>query len=220
MTRISVSTGLNQFKNCPKCFWLHYNKGVKRPAGIFPSLPNGMDLVIKNYFDSFRKVKKIPPIVSKQIKGKLVEFNLIEKWRDWRIGLEYKINKETTLIGALDDCSVHKNKYIPIDYKTKGSPPGEGYGEKYYQLQLDIYSLLLSVNEYPVGDHAFLVYYSPKTVNGCVVDFEVNVLKVSIDINRAEKILNNAINVLAENKAPESDKSCIYCNFVKQRGND
>lgn len=220
MTRISVSTGLNQFKNCPKCFWLHYNKGVKRPAGIFPSLPNGMDLVIKNYFDTFRKVKKIPPIVSKQIKGKLVEFNLIEKWRDWRTGLEYKINKETTLIGALDDCLVHKNKYIPIDYKTKGSPPGEGYGEKYYQLQLDIYSLLLSVNEYPVGDHAFLVYYSPKTVNGCVVDFEVNVLKVSIDINRAEKILNNAIDVLAENKAPESDKSCIYCNFVKQRGND
>mgnify|MGYP001615779161 FL=1 len=115
---------------------------------------------------------------------------------------------------------IHKGKYIPIDYKTKGSPPGEGYGEKYYQLQLDIYSLLLSVNEYPIGDHAFLVYYSPKTVNGCVVDFEVNVLKVSVDINRAEKILNNAIDVLAENKAPESDKSCIYCNFIKQRGND
>lgn len=211
--RLSVSTGLSQYKSCPKCFWLHYNKGIKRPSGIFPSLPNGMDLVIKNYFDTFRKVKKMPPIVSKQIKGKLVEFNLIEKWRDWRTGLEYKTNKGTTLIGALDDCLIHKGKYIPIDYKTKGSPPGEGYGEKYYQTQLDIYSLLLSANEYPVGDHAFLVYYSPKIVKGCIVDFDVNVLKVGTDIDRADELLNEAIDVLQEGKAPEADKSCVYCKY-------
>ena len=45
-------SALNLFLNCPKCFWLDRNKGKKRPRGIYPSLPGGMDAVIKNYFDN------------------------------------------------------------------------------------------------------------------------------------------------------------------------
>ena len=30
---------------CPRCFWLQIVKNIKRPQGIFPSLPSGMDQV-------------------------------------------------------------------------------------------------------------------------------------------------------------------------------
>ena len=48
--RLSPSS-LNLFLECPKCFWLRMKMGVHRPMGPFPSLPSGMDGLIKTYFD-------------------------------------------------------------------------------------------------------------------------------------------------------------------------
>jgi hypothetical protein len=53
MTCFSSST-LKLLHECPRCFWLHFH-GKKRPATIFPSLPGGMDAVLKDHFDRFRK---------------------------------------------------------------------------------------------------------------------------------------------------------------------
>ena len=52
---------LSLIKDCPRCFWLHFNKGIKRPEGIFPSLPNGMDKILKAHFDAFRDKEQLPP---------------------------------------------------------------------------------------------------------------------------------------------------------------
>ena len=45
---------LGLFKECPRCFWMGKVKGIGRPRGIFPSLPGGMDNVIKPHFDRYR----------------------------------------------------------------------------------------------------------------------------------------------------------------------
>ena len=47
-------SALNVFNDCPRCFWLDKNKRMKQPRGIFPSLPSGMDKVLK----AIRKDKK------------------------------------------------------------------------------------------------------------------------------------------------------------------
>ncbi|MCX6774543.1 MAG: hypothetical protein NTY99_00435 [DPANN group archaeon] len=44
-------SSLNLFKDCPRCFWLDKIKGISRPEGIFPSLPSGIDKVLKEHFD-------------------------------------------------------------------------------------------------------------------------------------------------------------------------
>ena len=36
------ASALKLMEECPRCFWLHHHD-KKRPSGIFPSLPNGMD---------------------------------------------------------------------------------------------------------------------------------------------------------------------------------
>jgi len=40
-------SALNLMKECPRCFWLAQHKVWKRPSGIFPSLPSGMDRILK-----------------------------------------------------------------------------------------------------------------------------------------------------------------------------
>ena len=47
-------------EDCPRCFWLQFNKNIRRPNGIFPSLPSGMDRVLKAHFDSFRDKNELP----------------------------------------------------------------------------------------------------------------------------------------------------------------
>ena len=54
-------SSLALLKDCPRCFWLHFNKNIRRPAGIFPSLPSGMDKILKIHFDNFRDKGKLPP---------------------------------------------------------------------------------------------------------------------------------------------------------------
>ena len=44
MTVTLSPSSLNLMKDCPRCFWVQFNKGIKRPNGIFPSLPSGIDL--------------------------------------------------------------------------------------------------------------------------------------------------------------------------------
>ncbi|PJE50498.1 MAG: hypothetical protein COV29_03765 [Candidatus Yanofskybacteria bacterium CG10_big_fil_rev_8_21_14_0_10_36_16] len=134
--RLSPTSGLNLYRDCPRCFWLAYNKSVHRPRGIFPSLPGGMDLVIKDYFDQYRGTKNtkgqahsassgqvhsassgqaslfeetnLPPELEGKVEGKLMpDLKLMNEWRNWRTGLVYKDDKlNAELFGALDDCMI------------------------------------------------------------------------------------------------------------------
>lgn len=215
--RLSPTTGLSLFKECPRCFWLHYNKNIHRPRGIFPSLPSGMDLVIKDYFDKYRG--KLPPDIEGKVEGQLVaDLKLLNKWRDWRTGLEYyDKERDAVLFGALDDCLAKDALYIPLDYKTRGFPVKEGDSEKYYQTQLDAYSLLLSENGYPVKDFAYLIYYYPKEVkeNG-VVDFNVKPIKINTDLTRAKKTFEDAVDFL-KGVIPKEHSDCEYCSWINDR---
>ena len=217
MVRLSPTTGLNLFQNCPRCFWLHYNKKVKRPRGIFPSLPGGMDLVIKKYFDRYRGA--LPPEIEGKVEGSLMpDTKLMDKWRNWRSGLEYH-NKEldAVLFGALDDCLVDEDCYIPLDYKTRGSAPKHGDSERYYQTQLDAYSLLLSTNNCKTGNFAYLVYYYPAEVgeNG-VVKFDIKPVKVETDLKRAKNTFCSAVELL-KGPMPERYSNCEYCCWISNR---
>ncbi|MEK6875437.1 MAG: hypothetical protein AABX30_02030 [Nanoarchaeota archaeon] len=46
-------SSLSLMKECPRCFWLAQHNVWQRPAGIFPSLPSGMDAILKKHFDKF-----------------------------------------------------------------------------------------------------------------------------------------------------------------------
>ena len=215
MIRLSPTTGLNLFRECPKCFWMHYNQKFHRPRGIFPSLPGGMDNVIKKYFDKFRKDGGLPPELVGKVKGGLMpDQALMDKWRDWRTGLEYNDKKRNAILfGALDDCLLDADTYIPLDYKTRGYPPKEGDSQKYYGTQLDSYAFMLWSNGYKVAPYAYLIYYYPKEVkkNGIVI-FNVEPVEIDVSIKRVKRLFEEALDCL-EGKEPKSHTECIYCSW-------
>ena len=61
MTYKFSPSSLSLLKDCPRCFWLQFNKGIKHPETIFPSLPSGMDKILKEHFDRFMKRGELPP---------------------------------------------------------------------------------------------------------------------------------------------------------------
>lgn len=208
---LSPST-LGLFKECPRCFWLHIDRNHKRPRGIFPSLPGGMDLVIKKYFDKYRG--SLPPEIKGKVRGVLFDDLItLNKWRYWRTSLKYQ-KDNITLHGAFDDLLIEDDIFIPLDYKTRGSEPKEETLE-YFLHQLDLYTLLLARNGYKTDGLAYLVYYYPQKVseNG-MVKFKVEPEEVKVSLKRAEKLLDDAIDLL-KGPEPKSHKECEYCNFVK-----
>ena len=187
--KLSPST-LNLFLECPRCFWLDKVKGIKRPRGIFPSLPGGMDRVIKAYFDTFRAKDILPAELNgNDFKGVQLFHDQVrlEKWRNWRTGLEYHDEDGSIFSGALDDLLVKDGQYIPFDYKTKGSVTTEEDAVKYYRNQLDGYALLLHENQMPTAGYGYLLYYSPKSVSEKgAVTFELQAIKIATDYERAK----------------------------------
>ena len=213
--KLSPST-ISLFMECPRCFWLQFNKNIHRPRGIFPSLPGGMDGVIKKYYDTYRRQGKLPPEVDGKLTGKLFDDEkLLKSWQSNWEGIKYFDKDLNALMkGVLDDCLVDGDIYIPLDYKTRGYDLKED-STSYYQHQLDIYCYLLAKNGYKITNYAYLVYYFPKAVkeNG-LVEFNVEPKKVDTDIKHAEQLFKEAVACL---KGPEpkrdADCSCEFCNW-------
>jgi hypothetical protein len=218
MIRLSPTSGLNLFKECPRCFWLQYNKGIYRPRMIFPSLPGGMDLIFKGYFDQYRG--SLPPDIEGKVEGRLTpDLKLINRWRNWRTGPQYQDKKlGAILFGALDDCLIDdQGLYIVLDYKTRGSAPQRGKSKEYYQTQLDSYNLMLDSNGYKVRDFGYLIYYYPKQVlKKGLIEFNIKTVKVATKIARARKIFTEAVELL-KGPIPSKDGGCEYCSWLERR---
>ncbi|MBI4154738.1 PD-(D/E)XK nuclease family protein [Candidatus Woesearchaeota archaeon] len=205
-------TPINLFLECPRCFWLDKHKVWKRPSGIFPSLPSGMDRILKNHFDKFRDKGKLPPeLCNKDHCKDMKLFNdetLLKSWRNNLKGIRWTDEKGNILFGAVDNILVKGKKLIVLDYKTRGYALKEDTAD-HYQNQLDIYNFLLRKNGFETEDFAFLLFYVPKEVleTGEVI-FDTELVKRKIDIKNAEKLFNEAIKLLNEDCPKEN---CEWC---------
>ena len=208
-------SSLNLFKDCPRCFWLHFKKGIKRPLGIFPSLPSGMDMILKRHFDLFREKGELPPEL-KEIKDvKLFDdVELLNVWRNNLKGIQWKDAKGNIIRGAVDNILKKDDKLIVLDYKTRGFPLKEDTAE-HYQDQLNVYNFLLRKNRYNTEDYAYLLFYHPKEVNsnGDVV-FHKDLIKMKISVKDAENLIDSALQCL-EGEMPKPSDNCEYCKWVE-----
>jgi CRISPR/Cas system-associated exonuclease Cas4 (RecB family) len=212
--RLSPSS-LNLFLECPKCFWLRMKMGVHRPMGPFPSLPGGMDGLIKTYFDKYRAVGKLPPEMEGEVEGAELfsDVEALNRWRNWRTGLTWNDPESgATLSGALDDLMVKGDLYIPADYKTRGYDVKPG-GEHYYFNQMNCYALMLKENNMPDIGHAFLIYWISKEVSeGGMTRFDVVVKKVATDSEKARRVVRAAAELI-QGPMPRAHSECGFCSW-------
>ncbi len=216
MTYKFSPSSLSLLEDCPRCFWLQFNKDIKRPAGIFPSLPAGMDKILKAHFDSFRDKGQLPPELE-ELNGDVELFDdveLLDVWRNNRKGIQWTDENENLFRGAVDNILKKGSKLIVLDYKTRGYPLKEDTAD-HYQNQLDIYNFLLRKNGYETEDYAYLLFYHPSEVDakGDVV-FNIDLIKMEISIKNAERVFKEALKIL-EGKMPGPKDHCEFCKWVE-----
>lgn len=204
------NSSLSLFLECPRCFWLQLNKKIARPRGIFPSLPGGMDLVIKEYFNRYRQRGILPPLIDGKVNGKLAHIPLNLSFVDHSLGLK--------ISGRLDDClELEDGSLIPLDHKTRGSlPENSKYSQNYYQTQMDTYSLLLHKAGYKTKNQAYIVYYSPSSGElHQGIPFNIEVHQMETFPERAYD-LYKAARLCLEAEIPGSSESCEFCRWGEQ----
>ena len=209
MHKISPSS-INLMEECPRCFWLAIHDKWKRPQGIFPSLPSGMDGILKVHFDKFMEKGELPPEIREECKDCRL-FDDKEKLKIWRSnfkGIQYT-EGDIMLRGAVDNLLVKNGKLIVLDYKTRGFPLKDDTHE-HYKVQMDLYNFLLRKNGYSTENYSYLLFYYPNKVNdnGEVI-FDTKLIKMKV--GDGEKVFKKAVNVI---NCKEPKEKCEWCGGV------
>lgn len=202
-------------EECPRCFWLQIVKKISRPSGPFPSLPSGVDKLLKEHFDRFMENNDLPPELKKhKVEGQLFnDKELLKKWRNNLKGIEFKDEENDVLLhGAVDNLLIKDGKIIVLDYKTRGFALKEDTHHN-YQDQLDIYNFLLRKNGHETEDYAYLLFYMPeKILESGEFIFYNKLIKMGIDINHAEWLFKRAVDII-RGEMPEPGGKCGFCRL-------
>ena len=215
MTYTLSPHALNLSVECPHCLW-NERHGDKRPSGPFPSLPSGMDKIIKQRFDAYRKAGSLPEELAAL--DDVILFSdekLLRKWRDQRKGLQWTDERGNTLAGSLDEAlQTSSGEIVVLDYKTRGFPLRKT--PDYYTLQMECYALLLQKKGFSTANYAFLLFYYPNSfTNEGTVKFNHQLITVAVSPAHAEETFRAAIGFL-EGEKPPRNKECEFC-YWKER---
>jgi len=213
MYRVSPS-GIGMLLECPRCLWYHYNESYERPRGIFPSLPGGMDEVLKVYFDEHRAHGTLPPEIDGKIDGTLfTDRTKLDQWRNNRIGIKAEFPEYDMLLkGAIDDLLVDPaGKLIIFDFKTRGYPT-KSDSSKYYVNQLNLYALLFSLNGFEVADTGYLLFFWPDSYGLGQGQFATDLMSLPIDAAKGKETLRAAHGIITGSLPPAAN-DCVYCAY-------
>lgn len=224
-------SGLSMFAGhdpCRRCFWFDRvgNKKDRRPRGIFPSLPSGMDAKLKDWADVRRP--DLPPQLRKDLAGweMFNDLKLLVPWRKhWATGPTTTMHG-ITLRGAIDDLVIRKSDgaVAILDWKTRGFPVKPGAPD-YYRSQMEAYGLMLRHHLPLVAETAFIVSIYPEAAGDSgkdriEFDFNFHVEEESLDFKEADKRVAAAAKCLRLKSPPPASEKCEYCNYVKARAHE
>lgn len=216
MIKVSPS-GVSSLLECPRCLWLQVREDRKRPRGIYPSLPDGMDNVFKKYFDGYRARAEMPPEIDGKVAGRLFDDpRLLRQWREFdfgRGGIRTEIPEyDMTVAGAIDDLVVASDgKFVPFDFKTRGYPLKEDTHE-HYRTQLDLYGMLFERNGHTIAGYGYLLFFWPQAYEMGMANFKTELIKMDVSPSRGMSVLKKVHDIVTSPK-PEAHSRCEYCLY-------
>ena len=207
---------LNLFLECPHCFWLDKNAGVKRPPAYPYILNSALDALLKEEFDTYR-AKNLPHPLLKENNIKAHLFpnqKLLNQWRNNLAGIRYfDQDLGATLLGAPEDVLEFDDKKIaPLDYKSTASTPAKIYDR--FQLQMDTYTFLMEKNGFKTTRKGYLAFYIVDKSRGFIDRLPFRKEIVEIDTNPSDiyAIFSDAVAIL---NSPTPPKHSADCQFKK-----
>jgi hypothetical protein len=259
---------MDLYRQCPACFYNLVMLDVKQPRGPYPTLPNGIDECLKNYMDQHRGT--LPPELAHLAGYRLMDdqslVNTFRQWNGLKCVLNIQVNRGTTAFpnakvnhtfiinSGIDDLLWNPNDLLwnpndlvtVLDCKSKKDEPPEGYGDKYYQNNMDTYAFILKENGYDkyyqnnmdtyafilkengykVSPEAFLWYWWPEEVDdegkwvfgNKTLQMTVNPDRLKSEIEKIAELLPGIGREKGEYaKNFPSNPECGYCSFVEER---
>ncbi|MDP3883088.1 MAG: PD-(D/E)XK nuclease family protein [Candidatus Staskawiczbacteria bacterium] len=211
---------LNLFLECPHCFWLDKNLGIKRPPPYPYALNSAVDALLKEEFDTYRAKKLQPPLLEENhIKAHLFSNQkLLNQWRNNLAGIRYyDSNLKATLAGAVDDVLEFDNaKIAPLDYKSTGSSTSKIYDR--FQLQMDVYTYLMEKNGFKTSKKGYLAFYVVDKRRGFIdrLPFRKEIVEMETNPSDIYEIFKDAVAVLKEATPPVHSRDCQFGKWMKK----
>ena len=222
---------IDNYLNCPRCFYMHERKGIKAPSGPTFSLNNAVDNLYKNEFDIYRKQKKPHPIMIKNNLECIPYENVnLPTWRNAFKGIQWKdTNLNFLFFGGIDDIWINKNEELHIvDYKAtakKTFKPNFDTGwEVCYKRQIEIYQWLFKKNGFKVSEIGYIIYANGKSEEkdfGGKLKFDEHLYPLVCNTDWIEKIIQEIYECLNSDNLPKSGggwngEGCEQCSYKKK----
>lgn len=212
--KLSNST-ISIYYDCQRCFWLHFNKGLKRPQGIFSGMPIVIDSLLKKHISKFRTVNEMPSFME-LIKGRIAVD------ADWAKVKSMSYKDPVTgfeLVGKPDELFFHGMELYSFgDYKTAGKGDGNIYDAYYRQQDIYMYLAEKTLNMKMSG-MAYLIYFYPvmdsESLSLIPIKFDSVIKPIKAQSHRVPSMLEEIKKCLSSRKIPDSGKECGYCSYAK-----
>ena len=118
-------TRIQNFLDCPKCFYLEENYKLKKPS-MAPFLINSaVDHLLKKEFDYFREKKLPHPYISDAgLDAIPAQHEMLNQWINVFKGVQYILeDKDYLIFGGIDDLWINSSgQYIVCLLYTSPSP--------------------------------------------------------------------------------------------------
>ncbi|MFA6364895.1 MAG: PD-(D/E)XK nuclease family protein [Candidatus Paceibacterota bacterium] len=220
--RISRSK-IDDFLNCPRCFYLDRRLGVGKPPSFPFNLNNAVDTLLKKEFDIHRAKQTAHPLMKAYgIDAVPYEHEKIEEWRDaLRRGVQC-LHAPTNLLitGGVDDVWVNpKGELIIADYKATSKETEVNLDAEWqigYKRQMEVYQWLFRQNGFNVQNVGYFVYCNGTTDREAFdgkLEFDITLLPYKGNDTWVEPTLFRIHECLMSDEMPFSGPECDLCEY-------
>ncbi len=216
---------IEDFKKCPRCFYLDRKCGTKQPPSYPLTLNIAVDALLKKEFDQYRLKKETPDLL-KQYGIDAIPFSHpdLEEWRINLKGIKFHHEPSNLIIsGAMDDIWQKPNgELIVVDYKATSTTKEINLENRdSYKRQIEVYQWLLRQRGFKVSNIGyFLVCNGDSGKDGLQGKLCFDFLLVPHDGKDGkdswiEQTLIDIKECLMLNVLPPSGEKCDYCSYWK-----
>lgn len=213
---------LENFLNCPRCFYLDRRLGVDRPPGYPFSLNSAVDALLKKEFDQHRAKGSAHPLMKRYgVDAIPFAHDDLNTWRENFVGVQTHHELSNFIMtGAVDDVWINPaGELIVVDYKST-SKDGEvnldADWQVGYKRQMEIYQWLLRQNGFTVSDTGYFVYCNgdtDKEAFDAKLEFDIKLIPYEGKADWIDDALLRARACLVQNAPPQPSFDCDYCRY-------
>ena len=213
---------LENFLNCPRCFYLDRRLGIGQPSGPPFNLNSAVDYLLKKEFDRYRTEGRPHPLMlAHGIDAIPYADERLAAWRENFKGVTHH-HAATNLVisGAVDDLWINlRGELNVVDYKATSKDSEVNLDAEWqisYKRQMEIYQWLLRRNGLNVSGTGYFVYCNGRRDRGSFdgkLEFSVKIFPYVGDDSWVEQCILDAHRCLSSPHIPPFNPICDFCNY-------